>query len=249
MSDEDLKTVEAMAKFGGSFMKALAAAAFRADPENLRRIKEAWPEYWTRYATMRDFPPLKPDVDPKPESEDTATEVREVSINTPRAWPCIRCGDITNNWVKIKNLDRVEIAVCHNCAAVEVMKNDPAPVQRIYQTPEGRDTLLLLQRRFEAAAEREGEIYNWAGVEAFKKCSLDCARAAAGETLPPPGQPWPEQETRPIPCPNCGTSVVEGAQVYNCEVCEKECCTACTETTAEHQIICEECEDRKRHSP
>ncbi len=30
-------------------MSALAEAAYRADGENLRRIKAAWPEYWAQY--------------------------------------------------------------------------------------------------------------------------------------------------------------------------------------------------------
>lgn len=42
-------TIEAMAKYGGSFVKALAEAARRADPVNLRKIREAWPEYWSEY--------------------------------------------------------------------------------------------------------------------------------------------------------------------------------------------------------
>lgn len=42
-------TIEAMAKFGGSFVKALAEAARRADRQNLAKIKSAWPEYWEQY--------------------------------------------------------------------------------------------------------------------------------------------------------------------------------------------------------
>lgn len=45
----DYWTIEAMAKYGGSFVKALAEAAGRADPQNLGRIKFAWPEYWEEY--------------------------------------------------------------------------------------------------------------------------------------------------------------------------------------------------------
>ena len=45
----DYWTIEAMAKYGGSFVKALAEAARRADPQNLARIKMAWPEYWAEY--------------------------------------------------------------------------------------------------------------------------------------------------------------------------------------------------------
>ena len=46
----DQAIIEAMLKYGGHFVKALATAAMRADSENLRRIKETWPEYWTKYA-------------------------------------------------------------------------------------------------------------------------------------------------------------------------------------------------------
>lgn len=42
-------TIEAMSKYGGSFVKALAEMARRADPQNLAKIKAAWPEYWTEY--------------------------------------------------------------------------------------------------------------------------------------------------------------------------------------------------------
>jgi hypothetical protein len=45
----DYWTIEAMAKYGGSFVKALAEAARRADPQNLARVKTAWPEYWAEY--------------------------------------------------------------------------------------------------------------------------------------------------------------------------------------------------------
>jgi len=41
-----------MVKYGGGFVRSLAEAAMRADSDNLRRIKEAWPEYWERYSIM-----------------------------------------------------------------------------------------------------------------------------------------------------------------------------------------------------
>lgn len=50
MSDHDI--LHAMEHFGGSFVKALAAACRRADPENLARIKAAFPELWTTYADL-----------------------------------------------------------------------------------------------------------------------------------------------------------------------------------------------------
>lgn len=45
----DYWTIEAMTKYGGSFVKALAEAARHADPQNLGRIKIAWPEHWEEY--------------------------------------------------------------------------------------------------------------------------------------------------------------------------------------------------------
>lgn len=52
MADEDLKVVEAMEKYGGSFVVALAQAARRADANNLAKIKATWPEYWQQYLEM-----------------------------------------------------------------------------------------------------------------------------------------------------------------------------------------------------
>lgn len=45
----DYWTIEAMRKFGGSFVKTLAELASRADRQNLQKIKNAWPEYWEDY--------------------------------------------------------------------------------------------------------------------------------------------------------------------------------------------------------
>ena len=54
MSDQidDYAIVQAMARFGGSFAKALSDVAHKADPENLARLKAAFPELWTEYAEM-----------------------------------------------------------------------------------------------------------------------------------------------------------------------------------------------------
>lgn len=48
----DWDVVRTMERFGGSFAVALAGACHRADPENLARIKAAFPELWTKYADM-----------------------------------------------------------------------------------------------------------------------------------------------------------------------------------------------------
>lgn len=52
MADQDLKVIEAMEKYGGSFVVALAQAARRADSTNLQKIKDTWPEYWQQYTEM-----------------------------------------------------------------------------------------------------------------------------------------------------------------------------------------------------
>lgn len=48
----DYLVIAAMQKHGGSFVKALALAAFAADPDNLDRIKTAFPEMWERYRNL-----------------------------------------------------------------------------------------------------------------------------------------------------------------------------------------------------
>lgn len=52
MSEADYNTIQAMLKYGGSFVVALAQAAQQADTNNLRKIKETWPEYWQQYTEM-----------------------------------------------------------------------------------------------------------------------------------------------------------------------------------------------------
>jgi hypothetical protein len=50
MSDYD--TIQAMLKYGGSFIVALAKAWQAADLENQRKLKHAFPEYWSQYKEM-----------------------------------------------------------------------------------------------------------------------------------------------------------------------------------------------------
>ena len=54
MDDGDLRVVEAMEKYGGGFVKKLAAAAMVADSVNLAIIKGAWPEYWDEYTRFAE---------------------------------------------------------------------------------------------------------------------------------------------------------------------------------------------------
>lgn len=52
MSEHDLEVVEAMAKFGGSFVKALAECFRTADPQNFIKLKATFGNYWHDYETM-----------------------------------------------------------------------------------------------------------------------------------------------------------------------------------------------------
>lgn len=47
--DTDFWTIEAMREYGGSFVKALAELASRADNWNLGRIKVCFKTYWKEY--------------------------------------------------------------------------------------------------------------------------------------------------------------------------------------------------------
>ena len=47
--NRDFWTLKAMAKYGGGFVKQLAMAGMQADDNNIRRIQNAWPEYWAEY--------------------------------------------------------------------------------------------------------------------------------------------------------------------------------------------------------
>jgi len=52
MNEEDIKIVEAMEKYGGSFVKALANACRHADHYNLGKIRQTFKEYWDTYREM-----------------------------------------------------------------------------------------------------------------------------------------------------------------------------------------------------
>lgn len=54
MSEADQKVIQAMIRFGGSFVSNLGKAALCADANNLQRIKDAFPEYWKQYEEMAD---------------------------------------------------------------------------------------------------------------------------------------------------------------------------------------------------
>ena len=53
MNQEDLYwTEKEMKQFGGGFVKALAEAMSQADPFNIQRIQDAFPEYMSQYFQM-----------------------------------------------------------------------------------------------------------------------------------------------------------------------------------------------------
>ena len=41
-----------MVEYGGSFISKLGAAALAADPVNLKKIRDAFPDYWANYLNM-----------------------------------------------------------------------------------------------------------------------------------------------------------------------------------------------------
>ncbi len=44
-------------------------------------------------------------------------------------------------------------------------------------------------------------------------------------------------------CSGCGRPLEDGENDYICEVCGHHCCTACSDTTMEHDVVCDECLD------
>lgn len=54
----DHAVIVAMHEYGGGFVRALAAAAIRADADNLARIKMAWPELWEKYRQVSTMKPI-----------------------------------------------------------------------------------------------------------------------------------------------------------------------------------------------
>jgi hypothetical protein len=48
----DRDVARTMQEYGGSFVRALGTAALAADPVNLKKIMDGWPEYWANYTKM-----------------------------------------------------------------------------------------------------------------------------------------------------------------------------------------------------
>ena len=42
-------------------------------------------------------------------------------------------------------------------------------------------------------------------------------------------------------CPKCTQILQVGEYVYECEVCNRDCCTACSDTTEKHDVVCDHC--------
>ena len=55
MTTQDLRIIEAMSKYRGSFAKAIANAAKFADDNNYNTLKQAFPELWERYESFVVF--------------------------------------------------------------------------------------------------------------------------------------------------------------------------------------------------
>ena len=48
----DRDVARCMVEYGGSFVSKLGAAALTADPSNLKKLRDAFPDYWANYARM-----------------------------------------------------------------------------------------------------------------------------------------------------------------------------------------------------
>ena len=48
----DYNIIQAMHQYGGSFVRRLAELYQYADDDNRKRLKEAFPEYWTKYSEL-----------------------------------------------------------------------------------------------------------------------------------------------------------------------------------------------------
>lgn len=58
MNETELRIVESMEKYGGSFVKALANAMRHADHMNRAKIISTWPAYWSEYEKMASKKPI-----------------------------------------------------------------------------------------------------------------------------------------------------------------------------------------------
>lgn len=49
---DDFEVIEAMTRYGGSFIKHIGEAASCADMRNMAKIKAMWTEEWNQYASF-----------------------------------------------------------------------------------------------------------------------------------------------------------------------------------------------------
>lgn len=54
--EKDTYMIEAMEKYGGSFVKALAAMLWQADPINYNKLEKTFPEYFLEYKKKTTLP-------------------------------------------------------------------------------------------------------------------------------------------------------------------------------------------------
>ncbi len=52
MNVTDRDVARTMQEYGGSFVRALGAAALAADPVNLKKLRDSFPDYWANYMKM-----------------------------------------------------------------------------------------------------------------------------------------------------------------------------------------------------
>ena len=50
----DRDVAKTMQEYGRSFVRALGTAALAADPSNLKKLRDAFPDYWANYARMAE---------------------------------------------------------------------------------------------------------------------------------------------------------------------------------------------------
>jgi len=49
MTEKQIEVVDAMAQYGGSFVKALAECYYKADAINFNKLQDTFSEYWDEY--------------------------------------------------------------------------------------------------------------------------------------------------------------------------------------------------------
>lgn len=78
--------------------------------------------------------------------------------------------------------------------------------------------------------------------EAFCACQCKRCREAYFSTPPAPPAPPAAPAPRRRQCSFCNTSTdIEGVQIYSCEKCERECCTAHSDNGPGQTLFCEQC--------